>query len=74
MDPVVVDPVLAAHGAPLLGGHVPGDDEVTEGPVVVLEVLNIGYLLTVELCGLLPRTPGCEHWRGPSGGDLNNNV
>ena len=74
MNEVVVDPVLTAQSAAFLGRHVTRDDEVTEGPVVVLEVLNIGYLLTVELCGLLPRTPGCEHWRGPSGGDLDNTV
>ena len=53
MDPVVVDPVLAEHGAPLLGGHVPGYNEVSEGPVVVLEVpglldVNIGVTPVVE--------------------------
>ena len=38
--PVVVNPVLAAHRAALLGGHVTGDDEVPEGPVIVRQVLN----------------------------------
>ena len=40
MNEVVVDPVLAADGAALLGRHVARDDEVTEGPVIVLQVLN----------------------------------
>ena len=40
MDEVVVDPVLAADPAALLGRHVTGDDEVAEGSVIVLQVLS----------------------------------
>ena len=40
MNQVVVDPVLAAQSAAFLGRHVARDDEVTEGPVIVLQVLN----------------------------------
>ena len=40
VNQVVVDPVLTAHSAAFLGSHVTGDDEVTEGSVIVLQVLN----------------------------------
>ena len=40
VDEVVVDPVLAADPAALLGRHVTGDDEVAEGSVIVLQVLS----------------------------------
>ena len=40
MNQVVVDPVLTAQRAALLGRHVTRDDEVTEGSVIVLQVLN----------------------------------
>ena len=37
---VVVDPVLAAQGAALLRGHIPVYYEVSESPMVVLQVLK----------------------------------
>ena len=39
VDEVVVDPVLAANSAALFGRHIPRDDEVTKGSVVVLQFL-----------------------------------
>ena len=49
MNQVVVDPVLAAHSAALLGRHVTRDDEVTEGSVIVLQVLNDKLSFTIKL-------------------------
>ena len=36
-----MDPVLTTQGAAFLGRHVTRDDEVTEGSVIVLQVLNV---------------------------------
>ena len=49
MNQVVVDPVLAAQSAAFLGRHVARDDEVTEGSVIVLQVLNYKSSFTIKL-------------------------
>ena len=36
-----MDSVLTAQSAAFLGRHVTRDDEVTEGSVIVLQVLNV---------------------------------
>ena len=64
VDEVVVDPVLTTQGAAFLGRHVTRDDEVPEGSVIVLQVLNYELFFfdkvnSSKLC--LPMIPEYEH-------------
>ena len=59
-----MDPVLTTQGAAFLGRHVTRDDEVSEGSVIVLQVLNYELFFfdkvnSRKLC--LPMIPEYEH-------------